>query len=190
MVSPGRRSVGAVVDWSLAELTSDSAIFIRGADDWKPFHHDRAAFTPDCPQNFTVAATFGPDTRESKERNVEYADLNTCAVGFQHARTHSTLFLPIPNGSAYTFSRDINIEWKHGEISLFFVILSCRRVSLTFLYVLYFSSGVIATPEDSVNNLGGRISIIAWVRYLASFCSSMSRTPIFYCFLLIASGTC
>lgn len=89
----------------------------EGTNDWKPFHHDRAAFTPDCPQNLTVACSLGPTTRE---------------VGFEHARTGTTVFMAAPNGSAYTFSRDVNCEWKHGVIPL-------------------------AAPAD-----GGRISIIAW----------------------------
>ncbi|GBG31359.1 Hypothetical Protein FCC1311_075832 [Hondaea fermentalgiana] len=77
-------------------------LYRKGSTDWKPFHHDRAAFTPDCPQNFTVAASFGLG-RE---------------VGFEHARNKTKVFLEAPNGSAYTFSRDVNIEFKHGVIPL------------------------------------------------------------------------
>lgn len=70
------------------------------SDDWKPYHHDRAAFTPGEPQNFTIAASFGC-TRE---------------IGFEHAKKGTKLFFGVANGSAYTFCRDVNIEWKHGVI--------------------------------------------------------------------------
>lgn len=73
-----------------------------GEKDWKMMHRDRAAFTPNCPQNLTVAATFGPDTRE---------------VGFEHHKNKTKIYLDAPNGSAYTFSRDVNCEWKHGVIA-------------------------------------------------------------------------
>lgn len=86
------------------------------SEDWKPYHHDRAAFTPGEPQNFTIAASFGC-TRE---------------VGFEHAKKGTKIFFDAGNGSAYTFCRDVNIEWKHG---------------------------IIATKEKQ--NIG-RISIIAW----------------------------
>ena len=86
------------------------------SEDWKPYHHDRAAFTAGEPQNFTIAASFG----RARE------------VGFEHAKKGTKLFFSVANGSAYTFCRDVNIEWKHG---------------------------VIPTKEQSDI---GRISIIAW----------------------------
>ncbi len=93
-------------------------LYRAGDTDWKPFHHDRAAFTPNCPQNFTVACSFG------QERE----------IGFEHAKTKSTTFMTVPNGSTYTFARDVNIEYKHGVIPL--------------------SKGEVTER--------GRISIIAW----------------------------
>mmetsp|Transcript_7752 Transcript_7752/g.12530 ORF Transcript_7752/g.12530 Transcript_7752/m.12530 type:complete len:141 (-) Transcript_7752:32-454(-) len=92
-------------------------LYREGENDWKPYHHDRAAFTPNCPQNFTVAVSFG------QERE----------IGFEHAGTGLKLFLNAPNGSVYTFSRDVNIEFKHG---------------------------VVPVPPQSDSH--GRISIICW----------------------------
>ena len=89
-----------------------------GQTDWKPYHHDRAAFTPNCPQNITVAASFGA----SRD------------IGFQHAKTHTVMSLPQPNGCCYAFGRDVNCEWKHGVLPL---------------------------RENEKRQLG-RISIIAW----------------------------
>eukprot|EP00049_Salpingoeca_infusionum_P022377 m.6397 g.6397 ORF g.6397 m.6397 type:complete len:548 (+) comp5152_c0_seq1:109-1752(+) len=70
----------------------------RDAAEWKPWHHDRAAFTPNCPQNITVAASFGA------ERD----------ISFLHAEQGTTMSMPQPNGCLYAFGRDVNIEWKHG----------------------------------------------------------------------------
>lgn len=91
----------------------------RDSSEWKPFHHDRAAFTPDCQQNCTVGASFG-----------------LCRdIAFQHAKNESLVCsFPQPNGSLYTFGRDVNVEWKHGVTQL--------------------------PPEQQVAS--GRISIIAW----------------------------
>lgn len=91
----------------------------RDAKEWKPFHHDRAAFTPDCPQNCTVAASFGL----SRD------------ISFQHAKNSSMIVsFPQPNGSMYTFGREINTEWKHGVAQM--------------------------PPDQQVDE--GRISVIAW----------------------------
>eukprot|EP00730_Choanoeca_flexa_P017199 TRINITY_DN824_c0_g1_i2.p1 TRINITY_DN824_c0_g1~~TRINITY_DN824_c0_g1_i2.p1 ORF type:complete len:338 (+),score=65.34 TRINITY_DN824_c0_g1_i2:35-1048(+) len=90
----------------------------KDSKQWKPWHHDRAAFTPNCPQNATVAASFG-----------------ACRdIAFLHAKQGTTVRVPQPNGSMYAFTRDANIDWKHG---------------------------VMAEPESRQHDQG-RISIIAW----------------------------
>ena len=93
----------------------------RDSSDWKPFHHDAAAMKPERfahKQNCTIAASFGA-TRD---------------VSFLHAKNGCTLDIPQPNGSAYTFGRDVNLEWKHG---------------------------IKALPSDRTDS-AGRISIICW----------------------------
>ncbi|EDQ85105.1 uncharacterized protein MONBRDRAFT_29584 [Monosiga brevicollis MX1] len=74
----------------------------RDSSEWKPYHHDRAAFTPNCPQNSTVAASFGA------ERD----------IAFLHATKGTTIRIPQPNGSMYAFNRDANVEWKHGVMAV------------------------------------------------------------------------
>lgn len=90
------------------------------SSEWKPFHHDAAAVKPDKAktQNLTVAVSFGA------ERD----------AAFEHAKTKTVISLPQPNGSIYTFGKDVNIMWKHG---------------------------ILQVPPEKENNKG-RISIIAW----------------------------
>ena len=92
----------------------------RDSNEWKPYHHDAAALKEDKAktQNFTVAVSFG------MERD----------AAFEHAQTKTTLSMPQPNGTVYTFGKDVNIMWRHG-------ILQC--------------------PPEKYSDQG-RISIIAW----------------------------
>jgi len=92
----------------------------RNTSEWKPFHHDAAAMKPDKArtQNFTVAVSFGC------ERD----------AAFEHAETKTVVAMPQPNGTIYTFGRDVNIIWRHGILQV--------------------------PPEQQRED--GRISIIAW----------------------------
>ena len=92
----------------------------RDDSEWKPFHHDAAAIKPDKAktQNFTVAVSFGA------ERD----------AAFEHAGTKTVISMPQPNGTIYTFGKDVNILWRHGILQV--------------------------PPERQTQQ--GRISIIAW----------------------------
>ena len=92
----------------------------RDTSEWKPFHHDAAAMKPDKArtQNFTVAVSFGC------ERD----------AAFEHADTKTVVAMPQPNGTIYTFGKDVNILWRHG---------------------------ILQIPPDQHTD-EGRISIIAW----------------------------
>ena len=72
----------------------------RDSSDWKPFHHDSAAFNPQraANQNITVGASFGC----SRE------------LAFLHAKTGTKIYFPQTNGMLFSFGRDANITWKHG----------------------------------------------------------------------------
>mmetsp|Transcript_33383 Transcript_33383/g.92185 ORF Transcript_33383/g.92185 Transcript_33383/m.92185 type:complete len:354 (-) Transcript_33383:78-1139(-) len=72
----------------------------KDRSDWKPFHHDSAAFNEHRAQhqNITVGASFGTE-RE---------------LAFRHARTGTLTYFPQTNGSLFTFGKDVNIRWKHG----------------------------------------------------------------------------
>lgn len=69
--------------------------------DWKPFHHDSAAFNPQRArnQNVTVGVSFG-DTRE-----LAFVDANDPTKRF---------YFPQTNGSLFYFGRDVNLRFKHG----------------------------------------------------------------------------
>jgi len=55
-------------------------------------------------------------------------------AAFQHTKARSVVSLPLPHGSIYVFSKDVNIEWRHG---------------------------ILPIPEKEKNE-NGRISIILW----------------------------
>jgi hypothetical protein len=83
-----RKSVGTRFNW------------YRDSSDWKPFHHDSAAFNPQRArnQNITVGVSLG-STRE---------------LAFMHAKTGERLYFPQTNGMLFSFGRDVNIGYKHG----------------------------------------------------------------------------
>lgn len=83
-----QKSVGTRFNW----YTSSA--------DWKPFHHDSAAFNPDRAknQNITVGVSFG-STRE---------------LAFLNAKSGERIYFPQTNGMLFSFGRDVNILWKHG----------------------------------------------------------------------------
>lgn len=72
----------------------------RDGADWKPFHHDSAAFNAQRAQlqNCTVGVSFGAP-RE---------------LAFRHAKTGELLYFPQTNGMVFFFGRDVNIRWQHG----------------------------------------------------------------------------
>ncbi|KDO30740.1 hypothetical protein SPRG_04641 [Saprolegnia parasitica CBS 223.65] len=76
----------------------------RDSSDWKPFHHDSAAYNPGRArtQNITVGVSFGAE-RE---------------LAFLHAQNGSRIYFPQCNGMLFAFGRDVNINWKHGVNAL------------------------------------------------------------------------
>jgi hypothetical protein len=72
----------------------------RDGSDWKPFHHDSAAFNPmrAKDQNCTVGISFGA----SRE------------LAFRHAKTGELVYFPQRNGMLFYFGQDANIIWQHG----------------------------------------------------------------------------
>lgn len=72
----------------------------RDGSDWKPFHHDSAAFNAKRArnQNCTVGISFGA----SRE------------LAFRHANNGDLVYFPQTNGMLVFFGRDVNIRWQHG----------------------------------------------------------------------------
>jgi hypothetical protein len=75
----------------------------KDSADWKPFHHDSAAFNPQRAknQNITVGVSFGA-TRELAFIRAEESD----------SREKVRLYFPQTNNGVFSFGRDVNIRWK------------------------------------------------------------------------------
>ena len=112
--------VDRIRDYFEMDIKATRFNWYRNTSEWKPFHHDAAAVKPDKAktQNFTVGVSFGC------ERD----------AAFEHAETKTVIAMPQPNGTIYTFGRDVNIIWRHG---------------------------ILQVPPDQQRE-EGRISIIAW----------------------------
>jgi len=76
----------------------------KDTSDWKPFHHDAAAVKKDKAktQNFTIGVSFGYE-RE---------------ICFEHAKNKNKVSFLLSNGMTYGFSRNINVEWRHGILPI------------------------------------------------------------------------
>ena len=81
----------------------------RDSRDWKPFHHDSAAFNPQRAksQNITVGASFGATRELAFLRAQPYDNGENCK-----------LYFPQVNNGVFSFGRDANILWKHGVNAL------------------------------------------------------------------------
>ena len=92
--------ISKIRDYFGMEVHATRFNWFRDTKDWKPYHHDAAAIKPEkaAVQNITVAVSFGSE-RE---------------IAFQHAKNGSTVSFPLPNGTMYTFSNDVNVIWRHG----------------------------------------------------------------------------
>ena len=95
-----------IADYFDIEMKSVGTRFnwYANSSDWKPFHHDSAAFNPQRArnQNITVGVSFG-STRE---------------LAFLNAKTGEKIYFPQTNGMLFSFGRDVNINWKHGVNAL------------------------------------------------------------------------
>lgn len=112
--------INKVKEYFKIDIKATRFNWYKDSTHWKPYHHDAAAVKPDKAktQNLTIGISFG----EERE------------AAFQHAKTRSVISFPLPNGSIYVFSKDVNIEWRHG---------------------------ILPIPEKEKND-NGRISIILW----------------------------
>jgi hypothetical protein len=82
------------------DIKSTRLNWYKDTNDWKPYHHDAAAIKPHIAkiQNMTVGISFGC-TRDAS---------------FEHNKSRTVISIPQEHGMAYTFSKNVNIEWKHG----------------------------------------------------------------------------
>jgi len=80
----------------------------RDSKDWKPFHHDSAAFNAQRArnQNITVGVSFGA----ARELAFIRAKEDDNPISDDKCR----LYFPQTNNGVFSFGRDANIRWKHG----------------------------------------------------------------------------
>lgn len=72
----------------------------ENSNHFKPYHFDAAAFDEEKAkiQNITIGVSFGA-TRD---------------IAFEHAKSKNTISFPLINGMVYGFSKQVNIDWRHG----------------------------------------------------------------------------
>ena len=77
----------------------------RDSSDWKPFHHDSAAFNPQRAknQNITVGVSFGA----MRELAFIHAQQKV-----NNQQDKCKLYFPQTNNGVFSFGRDANIRWK------------------------------------------------------------------------------
>jgi hypothetical protein len=83
------------------DIKSTRFNWYKDSTDWKPFHHDAAAVKEHIAkvQNFTVGISLGA----------------TRSIAFEKAdNSKIVLSIPLPSGTVYAFSKNVNINWKHG----------------------------------------------------------------------------
>ncbi|CAE7780466.1 unnamed protein product, partial [Symbiodinium pilosum] len=115
----------------------------RDGSDWKPFHHDSAAFNPRmaAKQNCTVGVSLGA-MRELAFRSVESSDL---------------IYFPQSNAMLFFFGRDVNIRWQHGLNALPLEQQSGKgRISLILWGLCQLAIEEIASPPMLQNFANGK----------------------------------
>jgi len=88
------------------------------SNDWKPFHHDSAAFNPSRAknQNITIGASFGAMRELAFIRTEPFAS-SSSTDNLNRSNTDGNkckLYFPQSNNGVFSFGRDANIKWKHG----------------------------------------------------------------------------
>lgn len=112
----------------------------RDSSDWKPYHHDSAAFNPargeQSNDDFVVYYLTSSPVARNQNITVGISLGSTRELSFLHAANETTIAFPQTNGMLFSFGRDVNIRWKHG----------IRAVD----------------PEMQKQEGRGRVSIILW----------------------------
>ena len=83
-----------IADFFKMDIQATRFNFYRDSNEWKPFHFDKNVDG----QNLTVAVSFGMERLAS----------------FEHAESKTRISFSQPNGTIYTFGKDVNIKWRHG----------------------------------------------------------------------------
>jgi hypothetical protein len=92
--------INKIKEYFQMDIKATRLNWYKDSTEFKPYHHDAAAVDPAKAktQNFTLGVSFGA----------------THTASFQHAKTRTVIDFPLTNGMTYCFSKDTNIEWRHG----------------------------------------------------------------------------
>ena len=87
----------------------------RDSSDWKPFHHDSAAYNPQRAksQNITVGVSFGACRELAFLHATPFAKTSNNG-GDNDDDKKCRVYFPQTNNGVFSFGRDVNIHWKHG----------------------------------------------------------------------------
>ena len=93
-------TINIVKEYFGIEVKATRFNFYENSNHFKPYHFDAAAFDEQKAkfQNITIGISFGA-TRE---------------IAFEHAVSKNTVSFPLVNGMVYGFSKQVNIDWRHG----------------------------------------------------------------------------
>jgi hypothetical protein len=94
-----------LVDYFNVDIKATRFNWYSDTDQWKPFHHDAAAFDPkkSKSQNITIALSFGC----TRYTALEFAEDNK-------NNQKTTISIPIADGEIYAFTNTTNKLWRHG----------------------------------------------------------------------------
>ena len=115
-----QRIISKLCDYFNIDASSAGTRFnwYKDSSDWKPFHHDSAAFNPKRAksQNITVGVSFGATRELAFIRASDNNNNNNKHQG--QGQDPVRLYFPQTNNGVFTFGRDVNILWKHGVNAL------------------------------------------------------------------------
>jgi hypothetical protein len=94
-----------LVNYFNVQIKATRFNWYKDTKQWKPFHHDAAAFDPkkSKTQNITIAVSFGC----TRYTALEFSEENK-------NKEKTTISIPIADGEIYAFTNTTNKLWKHG----------------------------------------------------------------------------
>ncbi len=92
--------INTIKDYFNVDVKATRFNYYENSNHFKPYHFDAAAFDKEKAkiQNITIGISFGA-TRD---------------IAFEHATSKNTISFPLSDCMVYGFSKQVNIDWRHG----------------------------------------------------------------------------